>query len=298
MRRLPRGQRTRRALPPPPYHLFSLESGAACGCGSGPTPRTPRSIRSPRCGRPPTGTNARCTTCSACASRNHPDMSRILMPFDWEGHPLRRDYPIGGEDVGSPRPCRCPPTTSTSSPPKRARPARRPSAKVAARRDRTGRRRRRGRDTHRSARTHPRRRGARRGGRGRARPHDHQPGTAASVHPRGPASGHRTRRRGRPGHPPGDRLPAHRHREAVREQDLLAGHHAGDADGLPLAVLQHARLHDGRREAAAARGAGARQVAAGDDRRAEPDHEPPGLARHQRARARGHVGPLLHLPGA
>jgi NADH-quinone oxidoreductase subunit C len=29
----------------------------------------------------------------------HPDMSRILMPFDWEGHPLRRDYPLGGEDV-------------------------------------------------------------------------------------------------------------------------------------------------------------------------------------------------------
>lgn len=29
----------------------------------------------------------------------HPDMSRILLPFDWEGHPLRRDYPIGGEDV-------------------------------------------------------------------------------------------------------------------------------------------------------------------------------------------------------
>jgi NADH-quinone oxidoreductase subunit C len=30
---------------------------------------------------------------------NHPNLRRIMLPDDWEGHPLRKDYPITGSRI-------------------------------------------------------------------------------------------------------------------------------------------------------------------------------------------------------
>jgi len=31
-------------------------------------------------------------------SNNHPNLKRVLLPYDWEGHPLRKSYPLQGDE--------------------------------------------------------------------------------------------------------------------------------------------------------------------------------------------------------
>ncbi len=46
-----------------------------------------------------TGWSGKSTTCSGIRYTNHPNLKRILLPEDWNGYPLRKDYNIRLQDV-------------------------------------------------------------------------------------------------------------------------------------------------------------------------------------------------------
>ena len=80
------------------YHLFSLESGARLRlrvwAGAEPEVESVTSVWATADWH-----EREVFDMFGVRFRNHPDLARILMPLDWEGHPLRRDYPLGGEEV-------------------------------------------------------------------------------------------------------------------------------------------------------------------------------------------------------
>ncbi len=206
------------------------------------------------------------------------------MPDEWEGHTLRKNYAIGKVAIEF----------------KHLSPG--PSPAGASRGEpNSGRRRREGirhhRGSRRGVRIHRPRR-LRRGGRRVRGPDDHQHGPAAPVHARGPAACARARGRAGPGGEARHRLPAHRDGEGVRGQHLAPDGHDRDPDGLPVPVLQRARLLARGREAPRDRGAAARAGDPDPHDRAEPHLLAPGLAGNPGDGHGRDLGNALRLPRA
>ena len=86
--------------------------------------------------------------------------------------------------------------------------------------------------------------------------------------------------------------------KSLRGPGVLEGHPVRRADGLPGLLLQRRRLLQGRRAAARHRDPAARAVPARHPPGAQPDRQPPVLARHLDPRPRRDVDGLLRDPRA
>jgi len=78
------------------YHLFSMDHGHRVRVKAGLGPDEPH-IASVTALYPTANWLEReVFDMYGVAFDGHPDLRRILMPDDWDGHPLRKDYSLGG----------------------------------------------------------------------------------------------------------------------------------------------------------------------------------------------------------
>ncbi len=216
----------------------------------------------------------------------HPSLTRIEMPDDWEGHPQRKDYPLGGVPVEY--------KGAKIPPPDRAEVLQLMSDTTAGN-----------------------------GGNGtdtliavsgqdwdkivEAARSKGEPGERIVVNmgPQHPSthgvlrSDPRDRGRDRHRRPLRNRLPAHRNREEPRVPLLDAGRHVRDPNGLPVTVFQRDRILPRRGEAARhhRRDPGTGQRHPGDDDGAQPHLLAPGRVGHRRHGTGRDDADVLRLQG-